>query len=249
MALLLASLDQTIVGTAMPRIVSQLNGLDYYAWVTTAYLVTSTVVVPIAGKLGDLFGRKPFLLLGMVGFVAASALCGLSQNMLELVLFRGLQGLFGGLLFASVFTVLADIFPPQQRARMQGLFGGVFGLSSVIGPTIGGYLTDIGDWRWVFYVNVPIGVLAVAAVASALPYVRSRATWRDIDFVGSIVLSVGLVPLLIALSITRDHAWTSPEVMGLLGFSALALVAFFFIERRVSQPVIPFDLLRNTFSG
>src|SRR5205807_2524101 len=119
LALLLASLDQTIVGTAMPRIVSQLNGLDYYAWVTTAYLVTSTVVVPIAGKLGDLFGRKPFLLLGMVGFVAASALCGLSQNMLELVLFRGLQGLFGGLLFASVFTVLADIFPPQQRARMQ----------------------------------------------------------------------------------------------------------------------------------
>ncbi|HEY4864232.1 MAG TPA: MDR family MFS transporter [Candidatus Dormibacteraeota bacterium] len=249
LALLLASLDQTIVGTAMPRIVSQLNGLDYYAWVTTAYLVTSTVVVPIAGKLGDLFGRKPFLLLGMVGFVAASALCGLSQNMLELVLFRGLQGLFGGLLFASVFTVLADIFPPQQRARMQGLFGGVFGLSSVIGPTIGGYLTDIGDWRWVFYVNVPIGVLAVAAVASALPYVRSRATWRDIDFVGSIVLSVGLVPLLIALSITRDHAWTSPEVMGLLGFSVLALGAFFFIERRVSQPVIPFDLFRNNVFG
>src|SRR5205807_7200496 len=135
------------------------------------------------------------------------------------------------------------------RARMQGLFGGVFGLSSVIGPTIGGYLTDIGDWRWVFYVNVPIGVLAVAAVASALPYVRSRATWRDIDFVGSIVLSVGLVPLLIALSITRDHAWTSPEVMGLLGFSALALVAFFFIERRVSQPVIPFGLFRNNVFG
>jgi EmrB/QacA subfamily drug resistance transporter len=245
LSLLLAALDQTIVGTAMPRIVSELNGLDYYAWVTTAYLVTSTVVVPIAGKLGDLFGRKPFLLTGMVGFVAASALCGLSQNMFQLVIFRGIQGLFGGLLFASVFTVLADIFPPKQRARMQGLFGGVFGLSSVIGPTIGGYLTDVGNWRWVFYVNIPVGVLAVAAVAIALPYVRSQATWRDIDFLGSGVLTAGLIPLLIALSITRDHSWTSPEVMGLLGFAALALVAFFFVERRVRQPIIPFNMFRN----
>jgi EmrB/QacA subfamily drug resistance transporter len=245
LALLLASLDQTIVGTAMPRIVAELNGLDYYAWVTTAYLVTSTVVVPIAGKLGDLFGRKPFLLIGMVGFVAASALCGLSQNMVQLVLFRGVQGLFGGMLFASVFTVLADIFPPQQRARMQGLFGGVFGLSSVIGPTIGGYLTDVGNWRWVFYVNVPVGVLAVAAVSLALPYVRSRATWRDIDFVGSAVLSAGVIPLLIALSITRDHSWTSPEVMSLLGIAALALLAFFFVERRVEHPIIPLELFRN----
>jgi EmrB/QacA subfamily drug resistance transporter len=245
LSLLLAALDQTIVGTAMPRIVAELNGLDYYAWVTTAYLVTSTVVVPIAGKLGDLFGRKPFLLTGMVGFVAASALCGLSQNMFQLVIFRGIQGLFGGLLFASVFTVLADIFPPKQRARMQGLFGGVFGLSSVIGPTIGGYLTDVGNWRWVFYVNIPVGVLAVAAVAIALPYVRSQATWRDIDFLGSGVLTAGLIPLLIALSITRDHSWTSPEVMGLLGFAALALVAFFFVERRVRQPIIPFNMFRN----
>ena len=245
LSLLLASLDQTIVGTAMPRIVAELNGLDYYAWVTTAYLVTSTVVVPIGGKLGDLFGRKPFLLAGMIGFVAASALCGLSQNMVQLVLFRGVQGLFGGLLFASVFTVLADLFPPQQRARMQGLFGGVFGLSSVIGPTIGGYLTDVGNWRWVFYVNVPIGVLAVAAVAAALPYVRSQATWRDIDFIGSAVLSAGVIPLLIALSITRDHSWTSPEVMSLLGFAALVLVAFFFVERRVKEPIIPFGMFRN----
>src|SRR3989442_11110377 len=212
LALFLAALDQTIVGTALPRIVSELNGLEFYAWVATGYMVTSTTLTPIAGKLGDLFGRKPFLLIGMIGFVAASALCGLSQNMVQLVLFRGVQGLFGGMLFASVFTVLADIFAPQQRARMQGLFGGVFGLSSVIGPTIGGYLTDVGNWRWVFYVNIPVGVLAVAAVSLALPYVRSRATWRDIDFVGSAVLSAGVIPLLIALSITRDHSWTSPEV-------------------------------------
>src|SRR2546423_5112806 len=244
-SLLLASLDQTVVGTALPRIVSELQGLDYYAWVTTAYLVTSTVVVPIAGKLGDMFGRKPFLLAGMVGFVAASALCGLSQNMVMLVLFRGVQGLFGGVLFASVFAVLADIFPIEQRARMQGIFGAVFGLSSVIGPTLGGWLTDGPGWCWVFYVNVPVGVLAVTAVALALPLVRSRSTLRDIDWAGSILLAGGLVPLLIALSITRDHSWTSPEVMSLLALAAAVLIGFFAVEHRVKNPVVPFNLFRN----
>jgi EmrB/QacA subfamily drug resistance transporter len=245
LSLLLASLDQTIVGTAMPRIVSELNGLDYYAWVTTAYLVTSTVVVPIAGKLGDMFGRKPFLLAGMIGFVGASALCGLSQNMVQLVLFRGTQGLFGGMLFASVFAVLADIFPVEQRARMQGVFGGVFGLSSVIGPTVGGWLTDGPGWRWCFYVNVPIGVLAVIAVVVGLPYVRSRAQMRDIDWLGCLALAAGLVPLLIALSITNQHAWTSPEVVSLLSVAGIALIAFFLIERRVEHPIVPFNLFTN----
>src|SRR5207302_7900136 len=215
LALRLASLDQTMVGTALPRIVSELQGLNYYAWVTTAYLVTSTVVVPIAGKLGDMFGRKPFLLVGMIGFVGASALCGLSQDMLMLVLFRGTQGLFGGMLFASVFAVLGDIFPPERRARMQGVFGGVFGLSSIIGPTVGGYLTDGPGWRWVFYVNVPVGIAAVLLVASQLPVVRSSARLRDIDWAGTGLLFAGLTPLLIALSMTRDHAWLSFQVLGL----------------------------------
>ncbi|HKF17401.1 MAG TPA: MDR family MFS transporter [Candidatus Dormibacteraeota bacterium] len=245
LCLLLVSLDQTIVGTAMPRIIAELQGLSYYAWVTTAYLVTSTVLVPVAGKLGDMFGRKPFLLAGMIGFVAASMLCGLSQNMLELVLFRGLQGLFGGMLFASVFAVLADIFPIEQRTRMQGLFGAVFGLSSVIGPTVGGYLTDGPGWRWVFYVNVPVGVLAVLAVTMGLPYVRSRAQLRDIDWLGCLTLTAGLIPMLIAFSITRDHAWSSPEVMGLLAFAAVALATFFLIERRAENPVVPFGLFKN----
>src|SRR3989442_620905 len=166
MALLLAALDQTVVGVAMPRIVSELHGLQYYAWVTTAYLITSTALVPVAGKLGDMFGRKPFLLAGMVGFIAASALCGTSFNMASLVAFRALQGVFGGVLFASTFAVLADLFPPEQRARMSGVFGAVFGLSSVIGPTLGGYLTDGPGWRWGFYVIVPLlyqGVLGVSA--------------------------------------------------------------------------------------
>src|SRR5947209_4200129 len=179
LGLLLAALDQTVVGVAMPRIVSELHGLEYYAWVTTAYLITATALVPVAGKLGDMFGRKPFLLVGMVGFVAASALCGVSQNMFELVLFRALQGVFGGVLFASTFAVLADIFPPTARAKMSGVFGAVFGLSSVIGPTLGGYLTDGPGWRWAFYVNVPVGVLAFILVLAQLRFVRSSARLRD----------------------------------------------------------------------
>ncbi len=245
LALLLAALDQTVVGTALPRIVEELKGLDYYAWVTTAYLVTATTMTPIAGKLGDLFGRKPFLLAGMVGFVLASALCGLSQNMAQLVLFRGIQGLFGGVLFASVFTVIADLYPPERRGRVQGLFGGIFGLASIVGPAAGGFLTDNLGWRWVFYVNLPVGILAVTVVALSLPYVRSRASWRDIDYVGAVALAAGLVPLLTALSITRDHAWTSPEVAGLLGIAAVMLALFYLWERRTAEPVVPFQLFRN----
>jgi EmrB/QacA subfamily drug resistance transporter len=249
MALLLAALDQTIVGTAMPRIIADLNGLNYYSWVVTAYLVASTITVPIAGKLGDLFGRKPFLLAGMIGFVVASALCGQSHNMLELIIFRSIQGLFGGILFATVFAVVGDLFPPARRARLQGLFGAVFGLSSILGPTAGGYITDNLGWRWVFYVNLPIGIVAVLLVLATMPYVRSKASLRDIDFLGAGTLTAGLIPLMIALSITRDHAWTSPEVMGLLGLAALLLAAFFVVEQRSEHPIVPFALFKNsTFS-
>jgi EmrB/QacA subfamily drug resistance transporter len=247
--LLLAALDQTVVGVAMPRIVTDLRGLDYYAWVTTAYLISSTALVPIAGKLGDMFGRKPFLLAGMIGFVSASALCGMSQNMVELVLFRGLQGAFGGVLFASTFAVLADIFPPEQRARMSGVFGAVFGLSSVIGPTLGGFLTDGPGWRWAFYVNDPLGTLAMILVATQLPRVSSSARLRDIDWIGTALLLAGLTPLLIALSMTRDHSWLSAPVLGLLALAAVVLVAFYLIERRVEHPIVPFELFRlNVFA-
>ena len=246
LALLLAALDQTIVGTAIPRIVADLNGLDRLAWVTTAYLVTSTTMTPIAGKLGDLFGRKPFLLLGMVGFVLASALCGLSQDMTQLIVFRGIQGVFGGVLFATVFTVIGDLFPPEQRGRLAGLFGAVFGLSSIIGPTTGGFITDHWSWRWVFEVSIPVGIIAVLVVLAGLPYVRSKASWRDIDFWGAFSLAAGIVPLLIALSITRDHAWTSPQVSGLLAIAAAMLALFIFVESRVEQPIVPLHLFKNS---
>jgi EmrB/QacA subfamily drug resistance transporter len=246
LALLLAALDQTIVGTAIPRIVADLNGLDRLAWVTTAYLVTSTTMTPIAGKLGDLFGRKPFLIAGMIGFVLASAVCGLSQDMTELIVARGVQGIFGGVLFATVFTVIGDLFPPDQRGRLAGLFGAVFGLSSIVGPTTGGFITDHWSWRWVFEVNIPVGVIALLVVLVGLPYVRSKASWRDIDFFGAFTLAAAVVPLLIALSITRDHAWTSPQVVGLLAVAAAMLAAFVFVESRVEHPIVPLQLFKNS---
>jgi EmrB/QacA subfamily drug resistance transporter len=245
MALLLAALDQTIVGTAMPRIIADLNGFDKYAWVTTAYLVTSTVTVPIAGKLGDLFGRKPFILAGMAGFMAMSWLCGFSQNMTELIVFRAAQGLFGGVLFASVFTVLADIFDPKTRARMQGVFGGVFGLASVIGPAAGGFITDTWTWRWVFYVNIPVGVIGFALLLAFLPYVRSKATWRDIDFAGAFLMIGGLVPILISLSNTSSYGWTSWQTLVPLIGGLMLLVAFIVVEHFEKEPIVPLALFRN----
>ena len=245
LALLLAALDQTIVGTAMPRIIADLNGFDKYAWVTTAYLVTSTVTVPIAGKLGDLFGRKPFILAGMAGFMAMSWLCGFSQDMTQLILFRAAQGLFGGVLFASVFTVLADIFSPQTRARMQGVFGGVFGLASVIGPAAGGYITDNWGWRWVFYVNIPVGVLGIALLVAFLPYVRSKATWRDIDFAGAFLLIAGLVPILVSLSNTSTYGWNSWQTLVPLVGGLLLLVVFVVVEHFEAEPIVPLALFRN----
>ena len=245
LALLLAALDQTIVGTAMPRIIADLNGFDKYAWVTTAYLVTSTVTVPIAGKLGDLFGRKPFIIAGMAGFMAMSWLCGFSHDMTQLILFRAAQGLFGGVLFASVFTVLADIYSPQTRARMQGVFGGVFGLASVIGPAAGGYITDNWGWRWVFYVNIPVGVLGIALLVAFLPFVRSKATWRDIDFAGAFLLIAGLVPILVSLSNTSTYGWNSWQTLVPLVGGLLLLVVFVVVEHFEVEPIVPLALFRN----
>jgi EmrB/QacA subfamily drug resistance transporter len=244
MGMLLASLDQTIVGTALPRIVAELNGLAAYAWVGTAYLVASATMVPIAGRLGDLFGRKLFIIVGMAGFLVASALCGLSRSMLELIVFRGVQGLFGGILMSSVFAVVADLYPPKVRARMQGIFSGTFALAAVIGPTLGGVLTDTLGWRWVFYINLPLGLAALAVIARGMPAVRTAASRRDIDVYGAVTLAATVVPLLTALSLSRDHDWSSPLVLGLLAFALAAFGSFVSIERRQRHPIIPFGLFR-----
>ena len=247
LTLLLAALDQTIVGTAMPSIIADLHGFQHYAWVTTAYLLTSTAVVPISGKLSDMYGRKMFLLGSSAGFVFTSALCGLSQDMTQLIVFRALQGVAGGVLTSTVFTVISQIFPPAERARFQGIFSGIFGFASIVGPLIGGYLTDNFSWRFVFYVNLPIGIIAFLVLLFSFPNIRPVARARNIDYWGAVTLIFGVVPLLLALSWGgNDYAWTSPVIAGLLAVAAVMLVLFGLIETRAIEPIIPLNLFRNS---
>src|SRR3984893_7743792 len=247
MGLLLAALDQTVVGTAMPRIVAELHGFEHYAWVTTAYLLTSTAVVPISGKLSDLYGRKMFLIGSSAMFVLTSALCGLSQDMTQLIVFRGLQGLAGGVLTSTVFTVISQIFPPAERGRIQGVFSGIFGLASIVGPLLGGYLTDNLSWRWVFYVNLPVGLIALTVLWFSFPNIRPVVRERRIDFLGAASLVAGVVPLLLALSWGgNDYPWNSPVIVGLFTVAAVMLIVFIQIERRAAEPIIPLSLFANS---
>ncbi|HEX4214251.1 MAG TPA: MDR family MFS transporter [Candidatus Dormibacteraeota bacterium] len=253
LVLFLSSLDQTVVGTALPRIVTDLKGTNLYTWVVTAYLLTSTVTVPVYGKLSDAYGRKPMLLFGVVVFLCGSALSGLSQTMPELIGFRALQGIGAGALFPVSLAIIGDLFTPRERGRYQGLFGAVFGISFIIGPFLGGVLTDDVSWRWVFYVNLPVGILALAVIAAVLPSLgRRAASIRDLDFLGIIVFTIGVVPLLIGLtdkgeadSSGRLYGWTSWEVGGLIIFGLIALVVFVVIESRAREPIVPLDLFRN----
>ena len=245
MANVLSALDTSIVATAMPRIVTELSGLEYYAWVTTAYLVTSTTIIPISGKLGDLFGRKRFLQGGMVGFLIASALCGLAQSMPQLVIARGVQGVFGGFITSSAIASMADLYAPATRAKMQGVFMSVFGFTAIAGPIIGGILTDQFGWRSVFYVNIPIGILALVVVARTMPHVRTEGRLEHIDVRGAILLAAGLVPLLTALTAMRGDGLTSPTNIALLLVAVVMIAAFFWTETRAEHPVMPLALFRT----
>src|SRR5258708_2963133 len=246
LGLLLAALDQTIVSTALPRIVQDLKGLEHLSWVVTAYLLTSTVTVPIYGKLSDIFGRK-FLFLGaIVVFMLGSALSGISQDMTQLILFRGLQGIGGGALFATAFTIIADLFAPAERGKWMGIFGGVFGLSSVLGPTLGGYLTDHASWRWNFYINIPVGILALVVVYFLMPHIKSTVKEKYIDYAGAITIILGLVPFLLGLLWGgNQYPWASRQIIGLFVMSAVVLTAFIYAEKKAKDPILPLDLFKN----
>ncbi|HEV7235775.1 MAG TPA: MFS transporter, partial [Ktedonobacteraceae bacterium] len=250
MVMLLASLDQTIVSTAMPRVIADLHGFDRYTWVSTAYLLTSTVTVPIYGKLSDLFGRKPIFLFGIVLFLAGSALSGASQDMNQLIAFRAFQGLGAGALMPIAIAVVGDLFTPRERGKWQGVTGAVWGLSAILGPTLGGSITQYSTWRWVFYVNLPVGIAAMLVLIFLMPTLRGKAQKVSIDYIGAALLVLGTVPLLLGFTWAgTQYAWNSPQIIGIFAGSIIVLAGFVvyeaLLERRGGQPIIEPSLFRN----
>jgi EmrB/QacA subfamily drug resistance transporter len=244
-ALLLAALDQTIVATALPKVVSELGGITQYSWVFTAYMLGSTVTVPLYGKLGDAHGRKPLFIVAISIFLVGSALCGAAQNMVQLVIFRAIQGVGAGGLFPLTLAMVGMIVPPRDRGRYQGLIGSVFAAASIAGPLIGGFIVDNASWRWIFYVNLPVGGVAMAVILATMP-TRAVRHEHSIDWLGAGILAIGTSALLLALVWGgRDYPWGSGEVVGALVASAVLLAAFAVVERRAREPILPFELLRN----
>src|SRR6478672_353958 len=245
LAMLLAALDQTIVATALPTIVGELGGLEKLSWVVTSYLLAQTVVTPLYGKLGDLYGRKGVLQTAVVIFLVGSALCGLSHSMLQLIAFRVIQGLGGGGLMVTAMAVVGDIVPPRERGRYQGIFGAVFGLASIAGPLLGGYFTTHFTWRWIFYINLPLGILALVVIAATLPS-RSDRQQHSIDYAGAVLLAIALSAIILVTDLGgTTYPWTSPVVLGTAAAGLVALVLFLVVEQRAAEPILPLHLFRN----
>ena len=245
LAMLLAALDSTIVSTALPTIVGELGGLTHLAWVVTAYLLAQTVVTPLYGKLGDLYGRKGVMQSAIVLFLIGSMLCGASQNLTQLIIYRAIQGLGGGGLIVTTQAIVGDIVPPRERGRYQGIFGAVFGVSSIAGPLLGGYFTTHLSWRWIFYINLPLGVLALAVLAVTLP-ARAERVRHAIDYTGAALLAIALSGVVLIADLAgTTYAWSSPLMVGLAGASLFAALGFVVAERRAAEPVLPLRLFRN----
>ncbi|MBD0837349.1 MULTISPECIES: MDR family MFS transporter [unclassified Streptomyces] len=249
LGMLLAALDQTIVSTALPTIVSELGGMEHLSWVVTAYLLASTAATPLWGKLGDQYGRKRLFQIAIVIFLVGSALCGMAQDMTQLIAFRALQGLGGGGLIVLSMAIVGDLVSPRERGRYQGLFGAVFGATSVLGPLLGGLFTEHLSWRWVFYVNLPVGVVALAVIAAAL-HIPRRTAHHVIDYLGTfLIASVATCLVLVASLGGTTWAWGSPQIVGLAVLAAVLVVAFVAVERRAAEPVLPLKLFRvRTFT-
>ncbi|MEF3304620.1 MDR family MFS transporter [Paenibacillus sp. GYB003] len=245
-AMFFAAINQTIVSTAMPRIIAILGGMDYYTWVITIYMLTSTISTVLVGKLSDIYGRKPFILAGIVFFIIGAFLTGLSADIFQLITYRGIQGIGAGIIMASAFTAVGDLFSPRERGKWTGVMMAVFGFSSVIGPTLGGWIVDHMDWEWVFWIFLPIGVVAFVLIMMLFPKVDKKQS-EAIDYWGSLFLTLTIVPLLLGFSWAgTKYAWGSLQVLGLFGSALVALLIFLFIETRVKSPVLPLSLFRNS---
>jgi EmrB/QacA subfamily drug resistance transporter len=250
LGLFLGALDQTIVGPALPTVVTQLAGNDIYVWAVTIYLLTSTVSVPFWGKLSDIYGRKPIFMIGIVIFLIGSALSGLSQNMTQLIAFRGFQGIGAGSLFPVALAVIGDLFTPAERGRYQGLFGAVFGIAFVVGPLVGGFLTENISWHWIFYVNVPIGLISLYFIWRLLPTIKTPKATRNFDIIGGAIFTVAISFLLVGLTNKQFGDWTDPTVGGFIAIALVGIVAFILAEARAKEPIVPLGLFRNrTYSS
>jgi EmrB/QacA subfamily drug resistance transporter len=245
LGMFLAALDQTIVGTALPKVVADLKGFTEYSWVVAAYLIGQAVAVPISSKLSDIYGRKVIFFFNVIIFLVGSMLCGAAHSMLWLIGARALQGIGGGGLAAGAFTIIADIFPPRERGKWTGLIGAIFGLSSVIGPTLGGYITDHYTWRWVFYINVPVGIVALIVAAFALPNIK-RDVAGKVDWLGSATMAAAVIPLLLALVWGgTKYAWGSSQILGLFGIFLVMTPIFIWVEKLAADPILPLRLFKN----
>ena len=245
-AIFLSALDQTIVGTALPHIVSDLHGFDRYTWITTVYLLTSTAVVPIVGKISEQLGRKRVFMFGIALFLTGSAICGAAQTMTQLILFRGFQGIGGGILTGMAFAIIADLFSPAERAKYTGMVTAVFGLASVIGPLVGGYLTDNLTWRWIFYVNLPIGIAVLVVLFLTFPSLHFEGEKAPIDYLGALGLSGGAALLTLGFSLVSIHDWNYAPVYYLLAAGVLVLVAAIWHETRTPSAVLPPQLFKSS---
>ena len=244
LVMLLAALDSTIVATALPTIVGEFGGLAHISWVVTAYLLAQTIVTPIYGKLGDLYGRKRVLQFAIVLFLIGSALCGLSQSMSHLIIFRAVQGFGGGGLMVTTQAVVADIVPPRARGRYQGIFGAAFGFASIAGPLVGGYFTTHWTWRWIFYINLPVGIIALVVLAATLPAQSSYAR-HTVDYVGAATLALTLASVVLVTDLGGTvYPWSSPLVIALIMIAIAGLIAFVWAERRAREPILPLQLFR-----
>jgi EmrB/QacA subfamily drug resistance transporter len=245
LALFLFALDQTVVGTALPRISTALNGQALYAWAFTIYLLTSTISGPIYGKLSDLYGRRPIFIWAVSLFLVSSVAAGLCQEMWQFILARGLQGLGGGAVFPIAFAIVADLYPPEERAKYGALFGAVFGISSVLGPLLGGYVTDTFGWPWIFFLNVPLGLISLFVCYRLLPPIKHPESGRNIDYVGAALFAAAIGPILVGLSNKRSLDWTDPWVGGLILAGAVMVGVFLWWESRAKDPIIRLSLFRD----